>query len=83
MAPEELYVYRALDMSCKVAVYGSRIAAEGSRGAVESSRGAVVGSRGAVDCLQMSRLQTRVVEYHNIRYSSTNTEYQRIPNTNE
>ena len=76
-------MYRALDMSCKVAVYGSRRAAEGSRGAVESSRGAVVGSRGAVDCLQMSRLQTRVVEYHNIRYSSTNTEYQRIPNTNE
>ena len=43
MAPEELYIYRALDMSCKVAV-------EGSRRAVESSRGAVVGSRGAVEC---------------------------------
>ena len=38
MAPEDLYMYRALDMSCKVAV-------EGSRRAVESSRGAVVGSR--------------------------------------
>ena len=24
MAPEELYMYRALDMSCKVAVAGSR-----------------------------------------------------------
>ena len=31
-------MYRALDMSCKVAVEGSRRAAEGSRGAVESSR---------------------------------------------
>ena len=57
MAPEELYMYRAQYISCKVDVYGSRRAAEGSRGAVESSMGAVVGSRGAVDCLQMSRLQ--------------------------
>ena len=39
MAPEDLYMYRALDMSCKVAVEGSIMAAEGSRGAVESSRG--------------------------------------------
>ena len=74
-------MYRALDMSCKVAVYGSRKAADGSRGAVESSRGAVVGSRGAVDCLQMSRLQTRVVERipnTNEYRIPTNTEYQRI-----
>ena len=38
MAPEELYMYRprrALDMSCKVAVEGSRRAVESSRGAVE------------------------------------------------
>ena len=33
-----LYMYRALGMSCKVAVEVSRRAAEGSRGAVESSR---------------------------------------------
>ena len=39
MAPEDLYMYRGLDMSCKVAVEGSIMAAEGSRGAVESSRG--------------------------------------------
>ena len=31
-------MYRGLDMSCKVAIEGSRRAAEGSRGAVESSR---------------------------------------------
>ena len=31
MAPEELYTYTALDMSCKVAVEGSRRAVVGSR----------------------------------------------------
>ena len=51
--------------------------------ALEQLLRALGGSRGAVDYLQMPRLQTRVVEYHNIRYSSTNTEYQRIQNTNE
>ena len=36
MAPEDLYMYRVLDLSCKVDVEGTRRAAEGSIGAVEA-----------------------------------------------
>ena len=70
-------MYRALDMSCKVAVYGSRRAAEGSRGAVESSRELQwdLEERQTVSKCHVSRLGQSNTIIFDIR--------QRIPNTNE